>query len=73
MDYNKIGELVKIERKKRNLTQLEFIKLADISERTLRHIETGEKVNLDTIKKVLNIIHHDIVIVKVDTQEVIEF
>ena len=73
MDYNKIGELVKIERKKRNLTQLEFIKLADISELTLRHIETGEKVNLDTIKKVLNIIHHDIVIVKVDTQEVIEF
>lgn len=73
MDYSKIAELVKAERKKRNLTQLEFIKLADISERTLRHIETGEKVNLDTIKKVLNVVNHDIVIVKVDTQEVIEF
>ena len=72
MDYNKIGELVKTERKKRKMTQAEFAKLAEVSERTIFTIEKKERVNLDTIKKVLNLINYDIVIVKVDTQEILE-
>jgi len=72
MDYNKIAELVKTERKKRKMTQAEFAKLADVSERTIFTIEKKERVNLDTIKKVLNLIQYDIVIVKIDTQEILE-
>ena len=72
MDYNKIAELVKTERKKRKMTQAEFAKLAEVSERTIFTIEKKERVNLDTIKKVLNLINYDIVIVKVDTQEILE-
>lgn len=67
MNYSKIGALVKTERKKLQLTQAGLAKLAEVSVKTIKNIETGKKVNLDTIKKVLNLIGYDVKIISLDS------
>ena len=73
MDYNKIGELVKTERKKLQLTQAGLAKLTEVSVTTIKSIEKGKKVYLETLKKVLNLFGYDIVIVETDALEIIRF
>jgi len=73
MDYNKIAELVKTERNKLQLTQAGLAKLTEVSVTTIKSIEKGKKVYLETLKKVLNLFGYDIVIVKADALEIIKF
>ena len=71
MDYNKIGELVKIERKKLYMSQNELATLANVSKSMLRQIERGEKVSLDSLKKVLNLIGYDLKVACLRTSKMI--
>lgn len=48
-----IGQVIKIVRKKRKLTQIELAKSLDVSRNTIQNLESGKNFTIDTLFKVL--------------------
>jgi len=48
-----IGQLIKIIRKKRKLTQIEIANSLDVSRNTIQNLELGKNFTVDTLFKVL--------------------
>lgn len=63
MTYKELGQFVKKERKKLHLTQMELADLAEVSLRTLKNLEGGNRVYLETLKKIFNYLGYDIKLV----------
>ena len=55
MTYQELGQFIKEERKKLQLTQKELAQLTNISERTIREIETGNQIHSNNITGILKI------------------
>ncbi len=53
MTYQELGLFIKQERKKLRLTQKELAQLTNISERTIREIETGNQIHPKNIAGIL--------------------
>lgn len=60
MTYQELGQFIKQERKKLNLTQQGLAKLSDISLRTLQIIEAGGHVYFRNLEKVMDILGYNI-------------
>lgn len=55
MDYKKLGERIREERLKRNLTQAQLAEAVDISDTYMGAIERGERsLTLDTLVRLVN-------------------
>lgn len=48
-----IGQVIKIVRKRRKLTQIELAKSLDVSRNTIQNLESGKNFTIDTLFKVL--------------------
>lgn len=48
-----IGQIVKIVRKRRKLTQIDLAKSLDVSRNTIQNLESGKNFTIDTLFKVL--------------------
>ncbi len=48
-----IGQVIKIVRKKRKLSQVEVAKSLDVSRNTIQNLESGKNFTIDTLFKVL--------------------
>ncbi|MGB1243777.1 MAG: helix-turn-helix domain-containing protein, partial [Chitinophagales bacterium] len=60
MTYQELGTLIRQERKKRHLTQIELAQLAEIAVRTMKSMEKGERTHEKSIRKVMDILSYDI-------------
>ncbi len=60
MTYQELGSLIRQERKKRHLTQIELAQLAEIAIRTMKSMEKGERTHENSIRKVMDIFECDI-------------
>ena len=56
MTYQELGIFIKTERRKLKLTQGELAQLTEVSERTIRTIEKGERTQDNNLEKVLKIL-----------------
>ena len=56
IDTEKLGHILRMRRKERNLTQKEAAEILGIAERTLRNIEQGKTVtDLDTLSRMADL------------------
>lgn len=53
INYSQVGEIVKAYRKAQGLNQKDFANIVKVSERTVLTVEKGNKVDIETIGKVL--------------------
>ncbi len=69
MNYKELGEFIKSERHKLQLTQTDLAKLTGVTDRTIKSIEAGMKTHINTLRKVVKLLGHE---VKMDIQVVFE-
>ena len=48
-----IGQVIKIVRKRRKLTQIDLAKSLDVSRNTIQNLESGKNFTIDTLFKIL--------------------
>lgn len=48
-----LGQIIKIVRKRRKLTQIDLAKSLDVSRNTIQNLESGKNFTIDTLFKVL--------------------
>ena len=60
MNYNDLGEFIKLERKKHDFTQTDLAKLSGVTDRTIKNIEAGLKTHINTLRKVMKILGYKI-------------
>jgi len=65
-----IGQLVRLVRKKRKLSQVQLAALLDVSRTTIQNLESGKNFTADTLLKILkefdllDQLNHEIILVK---------